>query len=168
MKKIYNWIINIIFGLLIVLVVLTLIGKLSKSDTIFGFTPLKVLSGSMEPAIKTGDLIIIKDIDESNIKTGDVITFKTDSDTFVTHRVIGVSNENGKPRFKTKGDANNVEDEDLISGNDVVGKYIFRIPRFGYFSDLIIRPTGFLLFFIFPIIILLGKEIVNFNKAWKS
>jgi len=99
------------------------------------------------------------------ILNGDIITYKTSLDTLVTHRVVGISNENGELKFKTKGDANNVEDRGLISGNDIAGKYILRLPKLGYFSDLMVKPIGFLLFFVLPIIILLGREIVNFDKV---
>ena len=40
-----------------------------------GYKPLFVLTGSMEPGIKTGDMIIVKGIKESKIKEGDVVTF---------------------------------------------------------------------------------------------
>ncbi len=68
--------------------------------------------------------------------------------------------------FKTKGgDANNVEDSELVIGDDLVGKYIFRIPAFGYLTDLMRQPLGFVLLFVFPIILLLGKEVINLTKA---
>lgn len=165
MKKIFNWIGNILLGLLLILVILTFVGKLTKSNTILGFTPLKVLSGSMEPDIKIGDLIVVKNIDESSIEEGDIITFKTNPDTFVTHRVVEVFNQNGDIAFKTKGDANNIEDRDLVSKQDIVGKYVFRLPAFGYFSDFVSGSKGFILLFVLPISILLGKEIINFSKA---
>ena len=113
MRKIFNWIGNIILVLLLILVILTLVSKFGKSNSILGFTPLKVLSGSMEPAIKTGDLIVVKAIPDSNIEEGDIITFKTNPDTFVTHRVVEVFDQDGNISFKTKGDANNVEDKEL-------------------------------------------------------
>lgn len=165
MKKVFNWIGNIVLGVLLILVILIFVSKLTKSDTILGFTPLKVLSGSMEPVIKTGDLIIVKKTPDSNILEGDIITFKTGPETFVTHRVIGISNENGVIGFKTKGDANNIEDKDLVFEEDLVGKYVLRVPLFGHLSDLVVKPMGFLLFFILPILLLLGREVVNFTKA---
>ncbi len=165
MKKVFNWIGNIVMLILSLLVVLVVVSKFSKSDNILGFKPLKVLSGSMEPVIKTGDLIVVKDTSESNIKEGDIVTFITNSNTFVTHRVVEVFDEEGSIIFKTKGDANNIEDKELVRGEDIVGKYVFRIPAFGYLSDFISKPLGFVLLFILPIFILLGKEIINFSKA---
>lgn len=165
MRKIFNWIGNIILVLLLILVILTLVSKLGKSNSILGFTPLKVLSGSMEPSIKTGDLIVVKAIPDSNIEEGDIITFKTNPDTFVTHRVVEVFDQDENSVFKTKGDANNVEDKELVKGQDVLGRYVFRLPAFGYISDFISTPKGFMLLFLLPMLILLGKEIINFSRA---
>lgn len=165
MKKVLNWTSNIMLMVLSILVILVLLAKLTKSDTILGFIPLKVLTGSMEPVIKTGDLIIVKDISETHIKEGDIITFKLNSDTLVTHRVVEIYKQNGDISFKTKGDANNVEDDELVIGDDLVGKYIFRIPAFGYLTDLIRQPLGFAVLFVFPIAILLGKEVINLIKT---
>mgnify|MGYP000944182628 CR=1 FL=1 len=138
MRKVLNWVGNIILIILFVLVILVLFAKYTNSDTILGFIPLKVLSGSMEPDIKTGDLIIVK---------------------------VEIYNQNGDISFKTKGDANNAEDEDLVMGDDLVGKYIFRIPAFGYLTDLIRQPLGFVLLFVLPIVILLGKEVKSLIKT---
>lgn len=165
MRKIFHWIGNIVLTILLILVVLVVGSKLSKSDDVLGFTPLKVLTGSMEPAIKIGDLIIVKDMDKSNIGEGDIITYRTNTGVYVTHRVVEVVDEGGSTMFRTKGDANNVEDKDLVGEEAIVGKYIFRLPAFGYLSDFMAKPLGFILLFVLPLFILLGKEIVNFSKA---
>ena len=165
MRKIFHWIGNIVLTILLILVVLVVGSKLSKSDDVLGFTPLKVLTGSMEPAIKIGDLIIVKDMDKSNIGEGDIITYRTNTGVYVTHRVVEVVDEGGSTMFRTKGDANNVEDKDLVGEEAIVGKYIFRLPAFGYLSDVMAKPLGFILIFVLPLFILLGKEIVNFSKA---
>lgn len=164
-KKTLNWTSNVALVVLLILVILVLGSKLTKSRDIFGFTPLKVLSGSMDPTIKTGDLIIVRQVDSSNIEQGDIITFTTNSDSLVTHRVIGVSSENGSYRFQTKGDANNIEDKDLVAGNQVIGKYAFRLPMVGKVSDIMTRPIGFIVLFALPILIILGKEIINYKTA---
>lgn len=165
MRKIFHWIGNIVLTILLILVVLVVGSKLSKSDDVLGFTPLKVLTGSMEPAIKIGDLIIVKAMDKSNIGEGDIITYRTNTGVYVTHRVVEVVDEGGSTMFRTKGDANNVEDKDLVGEEAIVGKYIFRLPAFGYLSDFMAKPLGFILLFVLPLFILLGKEIVNFSKA---
>lgn len=165
MKKVFQWLFNLCFLFLIVLVGLVLATRVNKSGTVLGFRPLKVLSGSMEPTIKAGDLIIVRDVEDDLIKTGDVITYETRGQTLITHRVVDVVEDRGGLMFKTKGDANNIEDQQLIEGRHIVGRYVCRLPKLGFFSDLMFRPIGFILFFILPIIILLSKEIVRFKNA---
>ena len=85
-----------------------------------------VVSGSMEPTVKTGSLAVIsKEIEE--VKEGDIISYDLGSKK-VLHRVIEVKKEG----FITKGDNNKSEDFGIISNNKVNGKYLFSIPLIGY------------------------------------
>lgn len=161
MKKFLNFLKNIGVGFLILLVVLSIVSKLKKSDYILNFAPMKVLTGSMEPKIKVGDMIVAKKVDGSIIKEGDIITYKMGSKTYVTHRVVEVFKNGDNISFRTKGDANNIEDSDLVQQENLVGRLVFRIPKFGYLIDFITRPIGFLLLFILPTIVFLGKEIIS-------
>lgn len=160
MKKLLNWVRNCGIGILLVLILLSLVSKFKKSDYILNFAPMKVLSGSMEPDIKVGDLIIAKKTDPSKIKEGDVVTYKMNSLVNVTHRVVEVFSSDKSVAFKTKGDANNIEDSDLVLGDDLVGKLVFRIPKFGYFIDWVTTPLGFGILFILPVIVLLTREVL--------
>ncbi|HBK54047.1 MAG TPA: signal peptidase I, partial [Syntrophomonas wolfei] len=71
-----------------------------------GYKPFIVLSGSMEPTILTGDIVLTKETGPDAIVEGDIITFRADQNTAVTHRVTEVVIENGTRSFLTKGDAN--------------------------------------------------------------
>ena len=153
---------NLGIGILIVLIVLSLIGRSKRSGYILNFAPMKVLSGSMEPGIKVGDLIIAKKTDPSNVKEGDVVTFKMNSVVNVTHRVVEVFNNDNNISFKTKGDANNIADDTLVQGDNLVGKLVFRIPKLGYFIDWVTTPLGFGILFILPVIILLSREVLTY------
>lgn len=85
--------------------------------TLGGYCPLIVLTGSMEPEISSGDMIICHTIEPSEVKTGDVISFfdpEGNGLSVVTHRVVEIVQENGSLSFRTKGDANNVEDKRLF------------------------------------------------------
>ncbi len=97
-----------------------------------------VMTGSMEPDLPVGSLLIIKPAEYDEIKIGDDITFVRDRNlTLVTHRVIAKDDETQK--ITTQGIANNSADNPTSYGN-VVGKVIFSIPYVGYFviwtSDL--------------------------------
>lgn len=88
--------------------------------------PAVVLSGSMEPEIKTGSLVFI-DTRDREVKTGDIIAFST-GDIIVTHRAVRKT-KNG---WVTKGDNNDCEDLREVSEADLRGKVCFWIPKAGY------------------------------------
>lgn len=130
-----NWIYYIVVFLLIVIL---LNNFMSKSDRIFkvvGFRTYTILSGSMEPKIKTGDLVFVKSISFEDVKKGDIITFKYEGNV-VTHRVID-KKEDG---FITKGDNNNVQDKDVVGEEDLIGKVLFHIPFLGYITVFLSKP----------------------------
>ncbi|WP_152042422.1 signal peptidase I [Salinigranum salinum] len=83
-----------------------------------------VMSGSMEPAIQTGDVIFVYDRDPSTIEEGDVITYNLDGQRteVTTHRVVDiVENEEGQRVFVTKGDANEDPDPYRVPSDAVIG-----------------------------------------------
>ena len=128
---------------------------------IWGYRPMLVLSGSMSPAIEAGDMIIAKTIKPRDIALGDVITYKINQDTLVTHRVIEIIDDKGKLMFKTKGDANNVDDQSLVAEDQIVGSLGMKIPYGGHLAEFVRKPIGFVLFVILPGMTLLGIELKN-------
>lgn len=127
----------------------------NKPASIFGYKVFVVISGSMEPNIHVGDIVITKNVDASDIKVGDVITFNNDKYT-ITHRVIDII-QNEEIYYKTKGDHNSVADKDLIKYNNIEGVCKFRIEKIGVIfmhSKAIIRAIIIvcILYLIFKII----------------
>ena len=89
-----------------------------------------VLTGSMEPELPVGSLLIVAPTDFEKINVGDDVTFVADSNlTIVTHRVISKDNKDRK--FTTQGIANNVADNPILYDN-VVGVVRASIPMLGY------------------------------------
>lgn len=105
-----------------------------------------VLSGSMEPTYHTGSLIYVKDVDYTTIQPGQVITFMLDEDTVATHRVVEVVPDDEDPsvlRYRTKGDANNVEDGSLVHYKNVLGTPgVYHSPA-GLSGQLYPEPAGY-------------------------
>ena len=121
--KIIKQIINVLTTLIIV------VGGIFLVLYLFGIVPYVILSGSMEPTIKTGSLCFInKKVDIQEIKKKDIIAFKLNDGTLVTHRVNDIT----KDGIITKGDSNKKVDEGLVTANNYVGKNIFWIPKVGY------------------------------------
>lgn len=135
--------------------------------TVAGRKVLAVISGSMEPAIHTGDVIIVKPLAQGEeIRDGDVITFRAKDapSMLITHRVMGTVLVNEKPvAYTTKGDANPSIDADVVTREQVVGRYLWRIPYFGYVASFLRKPIGIILFVIVPGLIIVGLE---FRKIW--
>ena len=135
-----------------------------------GYKPLIVLSGSMEPAIRVGSVVLVREVKLSQIRAGDVVTFKTpvkpgeiltEERTFTTHRVTKVSNSNGRLSFETKGDANKGTDAWKVAPDDILGRVRLSIPYLGYFSHFARRPAGFILLLIIPGLLIIMAEIRN-------
>ena len=124
-----------------------------------------VKSGSMEPAIKTGGLVFIREA--SSYKMGDVITFGQDTKTQIptTHRIIEESGEGASKTFTTMGDANDAPDPKEVGVGEIRGKVIFSLPYAGFVLDFAKRPMGFLLLVGVPALIIIFEELI---KIWKE
>lgn len=115
-----------------------------------GIRLLTVVSGSMEPEIKTGSVAVIsKNItDFKDIGKGDVITFEI-GDSLVTHRVAEII-EDG---IITKGDANNSEDSWVVTKDMYYGKQLFSVPIIGYIAVFIRQNILFTILIIAAVLI---------------
>ena len=94
--------------------------------SVAGTLPLIVLTDSMYPVIESGDLIICHTAEAEEIKVGDVIAFfdpAGNGSSIVTHRVIEVTEQNGAPAWRTKGDNNNTEDRLAVPADKLVAVY---------------------------------------------
>ena len=100
----------------------------------FGVGSAVVLSGSMEPEISVGDLLIITEA--QSYQVGDVVVFQ-DGRSSVTHRIVSISED----KVVTRGDANNTEDAP-ITLEQIKGKVTMVIPLIGYAINLIKTPVG--------------------------
>ena len=148
MKQLTKWVKNIFYILFLLVFIFVGVSlfqsneETNEANSIFGFSILNVLTGSMDPAIKPGDLAIVKNTEPKTIKEGDIITFQSSDQTLVTHRVISTKKEDGAIAFETKGDANNVKDEEVVTSEQLIGTYQFKIPKLGYLIDFIKTPLG--------------------------
>lgn len=106
-----------------------------ENPTVFGYSTAVVMSGSMEPTLGVGDLIINRTQD--NYAVGDVITFDTGTN-LTTHRITEVTKEG----FITQGDANNAADSDVVSLEAVVGKVVASVPQAGDAVLFLKSPIG--------------------------
>lgn len=121
-------------GILILLLVISFNLMFKRSTEvrfIFGYSFLDVLSGSMQPTIDSGDLIIIRDANIEDIEEGNIITYEANN-SYVTHRVVDIHKAEGRTYVITKGDDNETNDTRPIQAEDLVGVYHTHIPKGGY------------------------------------
>lgn len=150
----------VIFGILLVGNI-TIIAKGAlqpdKAPSLFGYTPMIVLSGSMQTdrddSIDVGDLVVTKRTDVQSLQKGDVIAYQNGT-AIVTHRIVNVSSADGETVFQTQGDANNTPDDVKITPGMIVGRKVLTIPYLGRFAMFLQKPIGMLLFIALPVFLL--------------
>jgi len=138
--------------------VLIIIYALVCIPFIFGYKPLVVLTGSMEPSFQVGSIIYYKHVNQNELKEGDIITFSM-GNYVVSHRINKI--ENGL--YETKGDANNAVDARRITYSDILGKDLnINIPYLGFYVKFI--KDNMYILVIFAIILILDFILSNINK----
>jgi signal peptidase len=102
-----------------------------------GSTPLTVLTGSMEPTLPPGTLVVVRPTPAREIGLGDVLTYQIEpgKPAVVSHRVVEVrSVSNGTTEFITKGDNNNAADPAPVQEAQIKGTVWYSIPLVGWAS----------------------------------
>ena len=100
-----------------------------------GYWPMIVLSGSMEPGIRIGDIVVVKKTQQEP-RIGDVVAYKY-SGMIILHRVINVTGN----QLVTKGDANDAPDNP-ITVKQVLGKLYLHVPYAGLPLIMVARILG--------------------------
>ncbi|OGM38597.1 signal peptidase I, partial [Candidatus Woesebacteria bacterium RIFCSPHIGHO2_12_FULL_40_20] len=131
-----------------------------------------VQSGSMEPAIKTGSIVISSPA--PIYSPGEVVTYRQTpgSKTLITHRIEARFFPEGldkDPVYLTSGDANEDFDTNKVTQDQVVGKVVVILPYFGYLANFAKQPFGFILLVIVPATIVIYEELKTvFQEMGKS
>ena len=127
----------------------------------FGWRVDAVFSGSMEPELKVGGVVVTRPVEPEEIKAGDIITFYSPlNERLTSHRVIAVEQASAF-HFLTKGDANGDVDPVVVPAQNVVGKVCLHIPYFGYVTQIVKTPLGLLLTICLPGLVVIMMEIRN-------
>ena len=162
----------ILIPILIINITLIIKSNIGKDEvpSVGGYFPMIVLTDSMNPDIKSGDLIICHTIDAGTIKENDIISFfdpAGSGSAIVTHRVVEIVNEDGRLFFKTKGDNNNTADKDLVPAENLVGIYKTRIAKAGNIAMFMQTTTGLIVCVVLPVILLVGYDIIR-RRAYEK
>ena len=135
--------------------------------TLLGLQSFTVLSGSMEPAIGTGDVVVVRKIDPLDARVGDVVTFRSPDDPtrMITHRVRRIEASGGLARFVTQGDANTGSEEWTVPTNGVIGRVEYRVPKLGYVTSRVSSTLGRFAFLVVPAVLL---AVIELRRIWRT
>jgi len=165
--------INLVYSLL--MVVLIVFGAAIALSVFAGpgnFRVFVVGSGSMNPALKMGSIVLVEPTSWAKkiaspmpmpaFKKGDIITYLSRK-TSTTHRVVGVEETNSQFVYQTKGDANKAADREKVSEKQVLGKAILSVPYIGYGVNFARTQLGYIFLIVVPITLIIFSEMQNIS-----
>lgn len=167
-KLVYIFLVIILYN-----IVLLYMSYIDKFDTpsFYIYKAYVITTNSMEPELKKDDVVVIKKAKADNLKQGDIVTFKQNGET-ITHRIVQIDDiEDGK-LYITKGDNNNVQDEQGLRFDQIEGKLVIKIPQLGKmvasFKNGIIIVLVLLISAIIYLNKITAKERSNIRRAKKK
>lgn len=156
----------------VVVLCIVLLTRPGEAPSIAGYTLFRITTGSMEPTYPVDTLILVKKTDPSRIQTGDVISFYSSDPALDgavnTHRVTGVRTDGTHWSYKTKGDANNVEDAYGTSETALIGKLTGSSLLLGKLARLIVNPLLFIPVILIPLAAMLVGNTIKTVKLAKQ
>jgi signal peptidase len=137
---------------------------------IVGGRAFTVMSGSMSPAIETGDVVVTRGISPLDARMGDVVTFRDpeNQSRLLTHRVSDIRYREGNVVVTTKGDANTKSERWVVAADGRIGRVVLRLPTLGYVVSRAGSPSGRILLLTVPALLLafLGLRRIWSEPSW--
>ena len=143
------------------LLALLLAGPLALGDH-----PHTDLSGSMEPVISPGDVVMDENIAPWEAKVGDIVTFRDpqEESKLLTHRVVSIRDRGSHLQFVTQGDANNTQEHWNVSATGQIGRVMYIVPWVGHVAVFARTKGGWLLLVGVPLLLILAEELL---RIWR-
>ncbi len=173
-EKVAEVISTLILVLLVAMIIIAVVQKFTgKESQIFGYSITRILTGSMEPKIMTGDVILEKAYNGEELKVGDVITFRAPESTVlgaenknytITHRIIELEATSTGYSIRTKGDANSAKDNFTITEEDVVSTYVCTLKVMTVVFKIVSSFWGFICIIVLPLVFILIVQIAKLAK----
>ncbi|HBR31142.1 MAG: signal peptidase I [Eubacteriales bacterium] len=173
--NVFIWIF-VVFAIFITVLVISAQNSADGVPEIGGKCVINILSDSMSPTIKSGDIIIGRKLSESekqNLKKDDVITFYADLNgdgktELNTHRIkeVNLSSSSSVISYTTNGDNNLAEDTEAVTTDRIISIWTEkRIGRVGSVIGFLQTSTGFLVVIVIPLILFFAYEMYRFIKT---
>ena len=172
-RRVANILSTVLLVALVLLVIVIFITRITGHvPSVFGYSIFRVQTDSMTPTLEVGDVIIDKKVPAEDIQKGDIITYDCLSGDLagqtITHRVVTDPEcRSGTYYYQTQGDRAGALLDDVISYDQVEGKYVNKLPWLNEMYSFFLSPYG-LLTFILIILILFGYEMISLIVSYKS
>ncbi len=156
---------SVFLALVVCLCFLITVQVMTKGYASFmGFSCFRVVTGSMEPQIPVGTILLCKSEDIADIKRGDIVCFSSRAQSqrgmIITHRVVGIKTlENGEIRLETKGDANTVADTNPVDAQNLIGRVVWHTKERNGATNMLSflgGNIGLLACVVFPVLLIAG------------
>lgn len=165
MKKI-NFV-KILEYLVSVIAIIFALAAIFSTFSVGGVKIFVVRSGSMEPTIKTGSIVVDKNYNNYNV--GEIVTFRNaeNSKETITHRIVSEQCQGAVCLFGTKGDANDGKDSGGILQDSIIGKVLIAIPYLGYVVGFAQTLPGLIILIVIPATLIISEEIKKIHHETK-
>lgn len=173
LNTIYNVLYYAIFAIFVLILIVVLLQRVSNNSVgLGGFRIFNIITKSMEPKYMVGDVLLSKEVKQSELKVGDDVVYLGEKSDFagkyVTHQIVRIEkNSDGSDKFYTKGLANEIEDPS-INGSQIKGVIIYKIKILSYISKIIANLYSMYFIVFVPIGILIFINVLNFSKKGKE
>ena len=160
-KKVGDVIGTLLIALELVIIVSIVICKIGgNTPSVFGYRMYVIVSPSMEPEIKVGDMIIAEEYEGQALSVGDVVTYLGRegemADKVITHKIVAIDGE----KIITRGVANSVADP-AITRDDVLAVMSYKTVVLSTVYRVISTDAGFIVLILLPLIVMIISEIVT-------
>ncbi len=168
-KRVLDVVSILLIAVMVLTIVISMVSRINgNAPSFFGYTIYRVASGSMEPELMVGDVILDKDVkDPLELKVDDIITFMGSGEldgVYVTHKIIKAPYDDGTGfMLQTQGVANELADEP-IPVEKVKGIFVCKVPFLDAVYNVFLSPWGLLIIIGLIIFIFFG-EIINLVRA---
>jgi signal peptidase len=135
------------------------------APVLFGYRSFTVLSGSMQPLLDVGDVVVTKPVMARDVRVGDVITFPDEErEELVTHRVRSIHLVGERASIETRGDANDASERWSVASDGSVGRVAYHLPLVGYALVWTHGRWARILLIVIPALLLAAIEL---RRIWR-
>lgn len=168
-KFVYGTLKFLVIAVLVLYVGVLAFQRFSNNGSIKGYRVFTIATGSMEPELVVGDVILVEETSFENLKLKDVITYESKAagteGMIITHRIIDMDKET--KQLETKGDANEAVDP-VIKDDQVLGKVVYKFTLISILTKLVRNKIGFYFLIFVPLVVVIFLEIADIVTSPKD